>query len=76
MHGIERNHGQHESGEHDSSVRKIIVRYSDGRELTFVADASREFFSEDDILELKKVFSHAAAAAEWSEVTARANIGG
>lgn len=75
MHGLERNHGSRNAGEHDSSVRKIVVRYSDGRVVNFVADAGREFFSEDDILELKKVFSR-AAAAEWSEVTARANIGG
>jgi hypothetical protein len=76
MHGIERNKGRRDGGEPDSSVRKISVNYSDGRVVNFVADASREFFSEDDILELKKVFDHAASAAEWSEVTARANIGG
>lgn len=76
MHGIERNKDRRDGGEADGSVRKIVVRYSDGRVVTFVADASRESFSEDDILELKKVFDHASSAAEWSEVTARANVGG
>lgn len=76
MHGIERNKDRRDGVEPDSSVRKIIVQYSDGRVVTFVADASREYFSEDDILELKKVFDHAASAAEWAEVTSRANIGG
>lgn len=76
MHGIERSRSIQGAPEPDHRVKRIVVRYADGRNLDFVADAGRDFFSEDDILELKKVFSHAAAAAEWSEVTARANLTG
>jgi hypothetical protein len=46
-----------------------MVRYSDGRVLNFVADARRETFSEDDILELKKVLSKASSVAEWASVS-------
>jgi hypothetical protein len=35
-----------------------------------VPDASREAFSEDDILELKKVVGRASSAAEWAEISA------
>lgn len=76
MHGIERSRSIQGAPEPDHRVKRIVVRYADGRNLDFVADASREFFSEDDILELKKVFDHAASAAEWSEVSARANLTG
>lgn len=76
MHGIERSRSIQGEPEPDHRVVRIIVRYADGRNLNFVADASREFFSEDDILELKKVFDHASSASEWAEVSARANLGG
>jgi hypothetical protein len=61
------------SPESDRGIVRIVVRYSDGRTVNFVPDAQREVFSEDDILELKKVFSTASAVAEWAEVTARSN---
>lgn len=54
-----------------SGVSKIIVRYADGRILNFVPDAQREVFHEDDVLELKKVVSSAAATAEWSNINTR-----
>ncbi|HET7478558.1 MAG TPA: hypothetical protein VFJ72_03455 [Rubrobacteraceae bacterium] len=76
MHGIERHRNIQGAPEPDQRVVRIIVRYADGRNLDFVADASRDFFSEDDILELKKVFDRASSAAEWAEVTERANAGG
>jgi hypothetical protein len=49
-----------------------MVRYSDGRVLNFVPDARRVAFSEDDLLELKKVLSRASSAAEWAELDPRA----
>ena len=51
-------------------ITRVIVRYSDGRALNFVPDARREAFSEDDMLELKKVLGRAASAAEWAEMGA------
>ncbi len=52
-------------------ITKVMVRYSDGRVLNFVPDARREAFSEDDILELKKVFDRASSTAEWADISTR-----
>jgi hypothetical protein len=55
-------------------ITKVIVRYSDGRVLNFVPDARREAFSEDDILELKKVLSTASSVAEWADINTRVGL--
>ncbi len=52
-------------------ITKVVVRYADGRILNFVADARRPAFSEDDMLELKKVIDQAASAAEWADINTR-----
>ena len=72
MHGIQRTRktrGPAEGGE--VGVTKVVVRYSDGRVMNFVADAGREAFSEDDMLELKKVITRAASASEWADINTR-----
>jgi hypothetical protein len=60
----------HDPSGAQGGITQILVRYSDGRVLNFVPDASREAFSEDDILELKKVLDRASSAAEWAEMSA------
>ena len=55
-------------------VTRILVRYSDGRVMTFIPDAGRETFSEDDVLELKKVLESMSSAAEWAEVNTRLGL--
>ena len=52
-------------------VTRIVVRYSDGRVMTFVPDAGRDTFSEDDILELKKILEQTSSTAEWAEINTR-----
>jgi hypothetical protein len=52
-------------------VTRILVRYSDGRAMTFVPDAGRQTFSEDDILELKNVIERMSSAAEWADINTR-----
>jgi hypothetical protein len=52
-------------------ITKIMVRYSDGRVLNFVPDAGREAFSEDDVLELKKLLDRATSTAEWAHINDR-----
>ena len=69
MHGIERTREMSDPSGSQGGVARIIVRYSDGRVLTFVPDAGRETFSEDDILELKKVLDRASSAAEWADMS-------
>ena len=54
-------------------ITRVVVRYSDGRVLNIVPDARREAFSEDDMLELKKVLDRASSAAEWAEISSRPN---
>jgi hypothetical protein len=39
--------------------------------MNFVADAGREAFYEDDILELKMVIERMSSAAEWAEINTR-----
>ncbi len=69
MHGIQRSGGTDDSPEVRGGITKVMVRYSDGRVLNFVPDARREAFSEDDMLELKKVLDRASSAAEWANIS-------
>ena len=71
MHGIERTRKVHGPMEAGIGVTRIVVRYSDGRVMNFVPDAGREAFSEDDMLELKKVIERMSSAAEWAEISTR-----
>ena len=71
MHGIQRMGGTDDPPAVRGGITKVLVRYSDGRVLTFVPDARREAFSEDDMLELKNVLSRASAAAEWADISTR-----
>ena len=70
MHGIQRSSEMKDPAGAQGGITKVMVRYSDGRLLTFVPDARREAFSEDDMLELKKVLTRASSAAEWAEMSA------
>jgi hypothetical protein len=71
LHGIQRTRRAHGPMEDGVGVIRVVVRYSDGRVMTFVPDAGREAFSEDDILELKKVLERMSSTAEWAEITTR-----
>ena len=39
--------------------------------MNFVPDAGRDAFSEDDMLELKKVIERISSTAEWAEINTR-----
>jgi hypothetical protein len=69
VHSIQRGGGTNDAPEVRGGITKVMVRYSDGRVLNFVPDARREAFSEDDMLELKKVLTRAASAAEWADIS-------
>ena len=71
MHGIQRSSEMKNPAGAQGGITKVMVRYSDGRLLTFVPDARREAFSEDDMLELKKVLGKASSAAEWADISTR-----
>jgi hypothetical protein len=71
MHGIQRTRKAHGPVEQGIGVTRIVVRYSDGRVMNFVPDAGRTAFSEDDMLELKKVLDRASSASEWADINTR-----
>ena len=71
MHGIERTRKAPGPMEHGVGVTRVIVRYYDGRVMNFVPDAGRDAFSEDDMLELKKVIERISSTAEWAEINTR-----
>ena len=76
MHGIIR---QREIKDQSSSVfrlSEVVVRYADGRTLTFIPEAGRPNFSEDDLHEFVKIIQKASGIAEWAEVSANPNIRG
>ena len=75
MHGIIRvkNFEQNSAETSQVYVDRVVVRYSDGRTLTFTPEAGRKTFSEDDMLELAKVLTRASSTAEWAEA---ANVSG
>jgi hypothetical protein len=57
--------------EHGVGVTRVVVRYYDGRVMNFVPDAGRDAFSEDDLLELKKVIERISSTAEWAGINTR-----
>lgn len=71
MHGIERHREMSGPAGSQGGITRVVVRYADGRILNFVADARRPAYSEDDMLELKKVIDQAASAAEWADINTR-----
>ena len=74
MHGIERTRKMQGPPEPDNGIAKIVVRYADGRVFNFIPDGGADVFSEDDILELKKMLDKASATSEWAEVTERGTM--
>ncbi|CAA9407363.1 hypothetical protein AVDCRST_MAG82-563 [uncultured Rubrobacteraceae bacterium] len=71
MHGIQRTRKAHGPVEQGVGVTRIVVRYSDGRTMYFVPDAGRTAFSEDDMLELKKILAQTSSTSEWAEINTR-----
>lgn len=71
MHGIERTRRMQGPPKPDNGIARIIVHYTGNRTLNFIPDAGRDAFSEDDILEVKKIIDTASATSEWAEVSER-----
>jgi hypothetical protein len=74
LHGIQRHRQMHDPSGSQGGITRIVVRYSDGRVIKFVPDAGRQTFSEDDILELKKVLDRSSSTAEWAEIHDRPGL--
>lgn len=76
MHGIIRQRDIQSGNSSIFRLTEVKVHYGDGRTLTFVPEAGRENFSEDDLHELVKVLQRASSVAEWVEVSENPNIKG
>jgi aminoglycoside phosphotransferase family enzyme len=78
MHGIVRvkNFKQNSGETSQVHVEHVVVRYSDGRTLTFLPEAGREKFSEDDMMEVAKVLARASSTSEWAEAGDASGPGG
>ncbi len=68
MHGIHRERNIQDGQTSHIDINRIVVRYADGRTLNFIPEAGRENFSEDDMLELKKILTRASSTAEWADL--------
>ena len=71
MHGIERSRKATGPMEHGVGLTRVVVRYSDGRVMNFVPDAGRDAFSEDDMLEMKKVLERISSTSASPEINTR-----
>lgn len=69
MHGIQRSRDLGAPFPPNTVIRKITIRYMDGRTVNFYPEAEREFFSDDDIKNLTHVVEHASGVAEWADVS-------
>lgn len=69
MHGVEvrrratNGEGDRRAGE--VLVRRICVRYEDGRRVCFVPEAGEEFFSRDDVHRVVGMLHIGSEALEW-----------
>lgn len=76
MHGIMREKRNTSESTAHTDIDRIVFRYADGHTVTFLPEANRESFSEDDMLQLAIILDNASSAMEWSEVGRLAGAGG
>jgi hypothetical protein len=69
MHGITRTWTPEEGTKPSDPkyFRRVVVRYSDGQTTTFVPEAGRKFFGQDDTRQLVEVLTKSSSVAEWAE---------
>jgi hypothetical protein len=71
LHGILRKQNMNGDAGSRGGVRRIIIRYTDGRTVNVMPDARRKTFSEDDVKELRKILDRASSTVEWADVSSR-----
>jgi hypothetical protein len=49
-------------------IRRISIRYEDGRLMNVIPEAREEFFSQDDVERLVGVLLESSAALEWGQI--------
>ncbi len=72
MHGIEvrrrQTDGLGDSKASEVWIRRVSVRYEDGRVTTFVPEAGEEYFSQDDAGRLVGILRKSSAGLEWGQM--------
>ncbi len=69
MHGIIRHQNLKEDSDGKfTKIRRIEVRYTDGRVVRYIPEGRREFFSKDDSGQLVSIFTAASSNAEWASL--------
>lgn len=71
MHGIVRKQNINGAPGERGGVKRIVIRYADGRTFNVFPDARRKTFSADDVKELRKILDKASATAEWADISSR-----
>jgi len=69
VHGIERSRRLSGAPPQSAGIKRIVVRYGDGRELHFMPEGGRKGFSGDDALQMAEILDMASARSEWSEIS-------
>ncbi len=70
MHGIIRKRNLKEGTEVKSTnIRRIEVRYTGGATMTFVPEAGREVFGNDDKTQMSQLLDKTSEVIEWAEVS-------
>lgn len=72
MHGIMRIQNlKHDDPSAIEFVRRIKIRYADGRELRFKPMGEGDYFNEDDTRQLVRIIMRASSTAEWRDINTR-----
>lgn len=74
MHGIERSSRLKGAPPESAGVKRIVMRYSDGRELVFLPEGGRRGFSGDDARQMAEILDMASARSEWAEASEQGNL--
>ncbi len=52
----------------EMSIRRVSVRYGDGRRMNFIPEAREEFFSQDDLQGVVGILRKSSSALEWGQM--------
>lgn len=69
MHGIERSRRLQGPPPPESTIRRIVIRYTDGREDVYLPEGGRDGFSGDDAQQMAEILDKASGRSEWAEIS-------
>lgn len=69
MHGIERSRRLQGPPPPESTIKRIVIRHTDGREYIYLPEGGRSRFSGDDAQQMAEILDKASAKSEWAEIS-------